>query len=1073
MKVYEAIQALPPIPSCLNSIVGLLSTAPFVFNHNKLAFIDGVSGQGITFGQHKSLISRIAAVLHEKFGISKGDVVMLIARNNILVPAIHHATMWLGAVIAPVHVQYNSAEISHHIQMTQPKLILADDASTAIEACKLAEHNIEVVQYHNLVPRLLNLIDNEYAKGIDPVPVGLDATGLMCFSSGTSGLPKAVELTHYNLLQHAFQISGSGAPYTGNDDLVVGAFLPLSHIYGLHMFQWGSVVQGKTVVLFNRFDLGEILQECSNYGVGIIYTVPSILLVLGKDPLVDLYPKFKEQLKYVISSAGSLSRSSGDILTKRIPDVKIIQVYGLSETIFTFTGAVRDEYDIDTVGWPIPGTQARIISPETGDDVPLGASGEIWLRGPQIMKGYLNNPKATTETKNSEGWLKTGDVAVADETGQFKIVGRIKELIKSKGHQVAPAELEGILVTHPNVIDAAVIGVPDSTKTTELPRAFLVLRDKSNIIPIIQWFNKRVSSQKRLSGGGVIAEKIPVGATGKILRNVLRELHVKPEDVQGSNIVDLRNLNLDYLKNQARGSTVLQSVIDTAITLLGNPENARPDSTFNELGGDSLIALQFVNILREIFNIPVPVALVTSPITDLQSIADHIELHIGGSNKGPTYEDIHVTGDKKVLASELTLDRFMSSATLANAASLPPANPEPPRTILLTGATGFLGCQLALELLEEMVKKDGKVICLVRAKSVAEARTRLYRTFDKGNHDLLQYFKRLADNHLEVLAGDKSEDNLGLDEPTWQRLSHDVDQIVDSAALVNHVLPYYELFGPNVVGTAELIRLAISSRIKRFTYVSTIVVGQGVSPNDFVENRDVREMSSLRKIDSSYANGYATSKWAGEVLLREAHDLCGLPVSVFRCGMILAGKKYLGQINEHDMFTRMLLSLIVTGIAPYSFYELDSGGKRQRAHYDGLPVDFVAKSITKLGPSSEGFTTYHVMNCHDDGIGMDEYVDWLISVGHCIKRITKYSEWLQQFETSLRSLPAKLQAASLMPLLHNYQKPEKPICGSTFNTDIFREAVKKAGIGPTQDIPTIDKSLIAKYIVDLQHLNLI
>ena len=252
----------------------------------------------------------------------------------------------------------------------------------------------------------------------------------------------------------------------------------------------------------------------------------------------------------------------------------------------------------------------------------------------------------------------------------------------------------------------------------------------------------------------------------------------------------------------------------------------------------------------------------------------------------------------------------------------------------------------------------------------------------------------MADNHLEVLAGDKSEENLGLDESTWRRLSHDVDQIVDSVALVNHVLPYYELYGPNVVGAAELIRLAITSKLEPFTYVSTIFVGQGVSPSDFIEDRDVRQMSSLRKIDNSYANGYGTSKWAGEVLLREAHDLCGLPVSVFRCGMILAGTKYLGQINEHDMFTRMLLSLVVTGMIPYSFYELDAGGKRQRAYYAGLPVDFVAKSITELGSSRGGFATYHVMDCHDDGIGMDEYVDWLTSSVYHIKRIPEHSECL-------------------------------------------------------------------------------
>ena len=142
-------------------------------------------------------------------------------------------------------------------------------------------------------------------------------------------------------------------------------------------------------------------------------------------------------------------------------------------------------------------------------------------------------------------------------------------------------------------------------------------------------------------------------------------------------------------------------------------------------------------------------------------------------------------------------------------------------------------------------------------------------------------------------------------------------------------------------------------------------------------------ISPTRAVDDSYANGYGNSKWAGEVLLREAHDLCGLPVAVFRCDMILADTTYAGQLNVPDMFTRMMLSLVATGIAPGSFYELDADGNRQRAHYDGLPVDFIAEAIATLGSHvQDGFETYHVMNPYDDGIGLDEYVDWLIEAGY-------------------------------------------------------------------------------------------
>jgi fatty acid CoA ligase FadD9 len=199
-----------------------------------------------------------------------------------------------------------------------------------------------------------------------------------------------------------------------------------------------------------------------------------------------------------------------------------------------------------------------------------------------------------------------------------------------------------------------------------------------------------------------------------------------------------------------------------------------------------------------------------------------------------------------------------------------------------------------------------------------------------------------------------------------------------------------------------------------------------------------------------------------------------LPVSVFRCDMILADTTYAGQLNLPDMFTRMMLSLVATGVAPQSFYELDGFGHRQRAHYDGLPVEFIAEAISTLGSRvQEGFETYHVMNPYDDGIGMDEFVDWLIQAGYPIERIGDYATWLARFETTLRALPDAQRQASLLPLLHNYQSPERPINGSIAPTDRFRTAVQDAKIGPDKDIPHITAPVIVKYVTDLKLLGLL
>jgi fatty acid CoA ligase FadD9 len=174
------------------------------------------------------------------------------------------------------------------------------------------------------------------------------------------------------------------------------------------------------------------------------------------------------------------------------------------------------------------------------------------------------------------------------------------------------------------------------------------------------------------------------------------------------------------------------------------------------------------------------------------------------------------------------------------------------------------------------------------------------------------------------------------------------------------------------------------------------------------------------------------------------------------------------------MFTRLMLSLVATGIAPGSFYRLDAEGNRQRAHYDGLPVEFIADAISTLGERVVvGFETYHVMNPYDDGIGLDEYVDWLNEAGYPVERVGDYAAWLQRFETAVRALPERQRQASLLPLLHNYQRPETPIRGSIAPTDRFRSAVQDAKIGPDKDIPHVTSEIIVKYVTDLQLLGLV
>jgi thioester reductase-like protein len=526
--------------------------------------------------------------------------------------------------------------------------------------------------------------------------------------------------------------------------------------------------------------------------------------------------------------------------------------------------------------------------------------------------------------------------------------------------------------------------------------------------------------------------------------------------------------------------TPTEKIVAGAFAEVLGIERVGLDDDFFALGGDSLSAMRLIAAINSGLDAGISVR----AVFEAPSVRSLIQ-QLGKHASSDSFASVHGRDATQVHASDLTLDKFVDATTLAAAPTLPGPSAEV-RTVLLTGATGFLGRYLVLEWLERMELFDGTLICLVRAKSDQAARQRLEKTFDSGDPQLLVHFQELAADHLQVIAGDKSETNLGLDEQTWQRLADTVDLIVDSAALVNAILPYSELFGPNVVGTAELVRIALTTKIKPYIYVSTGDVGRQIEQSAFTEDADIRAISPTRATDGGYAN----SKWAGEVLLREANDLCALPVAVFRCGMILADTTYAGQLNVSDMFTRTILSVVATGSAPGSFYQLDTNGNRQRAHFDGLPVEFVAEAIATLGTqldtSLAGFQTYHVMNPHDDGIGLDEYVDWLIEAGYPIQRISDIGEWLQRFEAGLRALPDRRRQHSLLwtsPLhnsnpLHNsiHFQVAEPRCGSAAPTDRFRAGVQEAKIGPNKnnpDIPHVSPAIIIKYVTDLQLLGLL
>jgi fatty acid CoA ligase FadD9 len=1084
----------------------------------------------ISYGELGDRVAALGRALTND-AVRSGDRVCVLGFNSIDYATIDMALGQIGAVSVPLQTSAAITQLQPIVAETEPSVIAAsvnqlaeavelirsgpaparlvvfdhhpevDDQREAVEAARarLADTAVVVEALADVLERGKALPDTPA-----PEPDSDDPLALLIYTSGSTGAPKGAMYPQSNVgkmwRRSARNWFGeSAASITLN-------FMPMSHVMGRGIL-YGTLGNGGTAYFAARSDLSTLLEDLELVRPTEMNFVPRIWETLfgefqrqverrlpdGADRQAreaveaEVLNEQRQYLlggRFIFAMTGSAPTSS-ELKTwvESLLEMHLMDGYGSTEAgMVLFDGEIQRPPVVD---------YKLVDVPDLGyfsTDRPH-PRGELLLRTENMFPGYYKRAETTAGVFDEDGYYRTGDVFAEIGPDRLVYVDRRNNVLKlAQGEFVTLAKLEAEFGNSPLVRQIYVYGnsaQPYLLAVVVPTEEALSENDLKALKPKIADSLQNVARQANLQSYEVprdfIIETTPFSLENGLLTGIRKLAWPKLKQHYGERLEQLyadlargQANELAELRRNGADAPVLQTLSRAAAAMLGTASTElTSDAHFTDLGGDSLSALTFGNLLREIFDVDVPVGVIVSPANDLAAIANYIEAERHGT-KRPTFAAIHGRDAKHVHAGDLTLDKFLDEATLSAAANLPRAGAEV-RTVLLTGATGFLGRYLALEWLERMELVDGKVIALVRARSDDEARARLDKTFDSGDPKLLAHYHELAADHLEVIAGDKGEANLGLDPQTWQRLADTVDLIVDPAALVNHVLPYSELFGPNALGTAELIRIALTSKIKPFTYVSTIGVGDQIKPSEFVEDADIRKISATRAINDNYANGYGNSKWAGEVLLREAHDLCGLPVAVFRCDMILADTTYAGQLNLPDMFTRLMLSLVASGIAPGSFYELDAEGNRQRAHYDGLPVEFIAESISTLGSHAldNEFQTYHVMNPYDDGLGLDEYTDWLIEAGYSVERITDYSEWLPRFETSLRALPDRQRQYSLLPLLHNYQKPDKPIDGSMAPTDRFRAAVQEAKIGPDKDIPHVSAPIIVKYITDLQLLGLL
>jgi acyl-CoA synthetase (AMP-forming)/AMP-acid ligase II len=499
---------------------------------NKTAMMDVLTGQSRTFRDYFNDTGSIASHLRQDFGVDTKSTIALFAPNHVDYIPICLAAASCGAMLTPINPQFKAGELKRILNMSNSELLIVH------------MHNMDVAMDAIKGTNVKHIVTIPEDDG-GPVPVGTTSLCdlkshsnplltthhtvhgntrnhpfLLPYSSGTTGLPKGVCLSHFNIISNLLQMETmESIAFPSNQKLI--SPLPFFHIYGWLVSALYSVWQGQEMITMQRFDLEKFCEAVEKHKPQRAHLVPPIIVQLAKNPIVDNYDL--SSLNMIVSAAAPLSKEIEEIVEARI-GVVCKQGWGMSE--LSPIGLYTSDFNLrsGSVGHLTPNTFGKIIDP-SGESLSSGKEGELVIKGPQVMMEYLHAPEKTAECLSSDGWLRTGDVARYDKDGFFYITDRIKELIKVRGYQVAPAELESLLLTHPQLSDSAVVPVPDEL-SGELPRAYVTLKegvnmDDVNESDIKEWVKERVAPFKRLEGGVRFIDKVPKSASGKILRRLL------------------------------------------------------------------------------------------------------------------------------------------------------------------------------------------------------------------------------------------------------------------------------------------------------------------------------------------------------------------------------------------------------------------------------------------------------------------------------------------------------------------------------------------------------------------------
>ena len=1086
----------------------------------------------ITYAEFRDRIRSVAAAwaTQDKFRVNPDDLVCMMGFAGIDFAALDVACIYIQAVSVPIQANYGFEVLKTMLEKIEPT-VLATTTSDLDMAVRLAAtiptlRSLIVFDYDDKDSRnkeawnaakaelesngtkIASISMNELVALGDPKTWtmrpphrdGIERLTAIVHSSGSTGTPKGAMLPE-RAVAKAWHGLIPKAPMIGI------CLAPLNHLMGRLSVQSALGIGGRVNFTLAE-DMSTLIEDIRMTRPIIIGVMPRILDMIYQDYLNQVSRRINQSGVSEEQARNDVMKEfRGSYLGDRLmsgavggaPTRKEMREFMMS----CFGIQMADGYGNTESGTGSVTMNNRIVRHSVTDyrlrDVPeLGylttdkpyPRGELCIKTHTQILGYYKNPEATAKLIDEDGFYRTGDIVVEKDTDHVEIIDRVNDVLKlSQGEYVAVGRLGAIFETESDLIEQiyiygnslrsylVAIVVPNMEAIeSSLRKAPSPLAVQSLIRESFQAVGRTADLKSFEIPRDFILESELFSTENGLLTSVLKKKRPALRAKYGKQLEAIyeasEKLKSDQLKRLKDPDSKLTTEEKLRIILASNLglEEEEIDNTksYKDHGGDSLGSVTLSLAIEDIFSVEIPSNDILSPAGNIKKWAKLISS--GTDGRLASFEDVHGKRKDEVFVDNLQLSSFLPQEVLSAARGLPAAKPAARNTVFLTGANGFLGRFVCLEWLKKLSVTKGKLICLIRASDDLAAKKRLANTFAEAGDEMLSRYNDFQD-HIEVIAGDFGQPLLGLSPETFEALAKGVDVVSHIGALVNHVMDYQSLFAPNVAGVAEIIRLALTGKKKSIDFVSTVAVSPHLQFN--TGGTETAQLAISAKLNDRYANGYGASKWAGEVLLKDAQKTFELPVRIFRGDMMLAHRKMDGQINTEDLFTRLLYSLIKTGLAPKSFHNPNPNGTRALVPYAGVSVDVVAASVVGAGEFFTEAST--VVFCIDNAYtnlenSMDAFVDWIIGAGYDVQRLDAYEDWVSRFKRRMTALPEQEKKRSALAVLKAYEVPHSFVPFRAESTN-FQALVDKLGITPSD--MQLNADFIYKCLKDMTQRGLI